>query len=73
MIVTPQLVSRIIQRFPDYWDHPDPHGLVAVVKDALNGIVNSVNAANILTGPPPSTEEEAFQWNYAHDHGWCSL
>jgi hypothetical protein len=68
-VVSPQQVGRIIERFPDYWDHPDPNGAVAVVKDLLNGIVNSVNASNIVTGPPPSTEEEAFQQNYARDYG----
>jgi hypothetical protein len=67
--VSPQQLGRVIERFPDYWDHPDSDGAIAVVKDLLNGIVNSVNAANIVTGPPPSTEEEAFQQNYARDHG----
>lgn len=53
----------------EYWRQPHPHGLVAMLKAAMNSIPDAVNGSIAATGVPPSTEEEAFRYNLARDRG----
>ena len=53
----------------DYWDHPHPQGLVAMVKAALNGVADATNGSAVATGAYPFTEEEAFRYNQVRDRG----
>jgi hypothetical protein len=55
-------------RLQAWWDHPDPHGLVAVLKGAANGVVQGVQGSIDATSTP-STEEEAFRQNLGRELG----
>jgi hypothetical protein len=50
------------------WDHPHPYGLVAKLKEALNGIEQAVQGSIDATRVP-STEEEAFRQNQGRELG----
>jgi len=50
------------------WDHPHPYGLVAKLKEALNGIEQAVQGSIDATSVP-STEEEAFRQNQGRELG----
>lgn len=51
-----------------YWDHPDPHGLIATLKAARDGAVQAVQGSIDATSTP-STEEEAFRQNQGRELG----
>lgn len=59
------------ERFKDVWDHPTPFGLIAYIKaltEAAQAIPGAIDASRIVTGRPPSTEEEAERYNQARDY-----
>jgi len=61
--------SKPQQRPYDFWENPNPQGLIAILKRSLNMIPDLVNGSIAATGAPPSTEEEAFLYNLARDRG----
>lgn len=59
------------QRFQDVWDHPTPFSLFAQIKGLLelaHAIPGAVDASRVVTGPAPSTEEEADTYNRAREY-----
>lgn len=59
------------ERFQDVWDHPTPFGLLAQIKalmDAPRTVRDFVDASRIVTGPAPTTEEEAYRYNQAREY-----
>src|SRR6266702_1816859 len=59
------------ERFQDVWDHPTPFSLFAQIKawmDAPQTIRGLVDASRVVTGPAPTTEEEADRYNQARDY-----
>jgi hypothetical protein len=55
-------------RLQAWWDHPTPYGVVARVKEGLNGIAQAVQGSIDATSVP-STEEEAFRQNLGRAQG----
>ena len=55
-------------RLQAWWDHPDPHGLVAVLQEAQRGVRQAVQGSIDATSTP-STEEEAFRQNQGRELG----
>lgn len=51
-----------------YWDNPDPHGLIAMLKAASSGAQQAVQGSIDATSTP-STEEEAFRQNLGRELG----
>ncbi len=58
----------LADRLQAYWDHPDPHGLIAMLKAASNGAAQAVQGSIDATSTP-STEEEAFRHNLGRELG----
>src|SRR4051812_13823521 len=61
----------ISERFQDAWDHPTPFGLFAQIKAWMNApetIRGLVDASRVVTGPAPTTEEEADRYNRAREY-----
>jgi len=55
-------------RLEAYWNHPDPHGLIAILKAAQNAEALAVQSSIDATSAP-STEEEAFRQNLGRELG----
>lgn len=53
----------------EYWQHPHPQGVIAMLKAALNSVPDMANGSIAAMGASPSTEEEAFRYNLARDRG----
>jgi len=68
----PERPSRSIsERFQDVWDHPTPFGLLAQIKGLMNlpqTIRDMVDSSRIVTGPAPTTEEEAYIYHQAREY-----
>lgn len=68
----PERSSRSFsERFQDVWDHPTPFGLLAQIKGLMSlpqTVRDMVDASRIVTGPAPTTEEEAYIYNQARDY-----
>jgi hypothetical protein len=61
----------ISERFQDVWEHPTPFGLFAQIKAWMNApetIRGLVDASRVVTGPAPTTEEEADRYNRAREY-----
>lgn len=60
--------SGIIDRMQKVWDSPTPGGAVWLAKQAVEGIVGSVESSKAAMRTP-QTEEEAFQQTQGRDRG----
>jgi hypothetical protein len=64
----PQSDRSLSDRLQASWDHPHPWGVVARVKEAINGIAQVVQGSIDATSEP-STEEDAFRQNWGREQG----
>jgi len=60
--------DSVSDRLQDLWDHPRALSLIGMISRGVHGVKNLMDYARILSGPPPSTEEEAYRYNWARDH-----